>query len=152
MSDRPSDIEPIVREVVRRLMAGPRGPAEASPSADELVLSERLVTLATIEGRLGGIRRLVIPPGSVVTPAVRDRLRAGRIHVDRAAAKVKMGVTRLYLHKTKSDFPTDDVARRLADLADIERLIAAPLDQAIRELQAVLAAGACRAILLCREA
>lgn len=40
----------------------------------DLVLTARVVTLSEVEGRLDAVRRLVVPPQAVVTPAVRDEL------------------------------------------------------------------------------
>jgi len=89
------DVSQIVREVVaemeRRQRAAAAAPnnsapptratatAVASPApsgADprELVLCSRVVSLGQIADRLGRIRRLVVPPGAVVTPAARDAL------------------------------------------------------------------------------
>ncbi|MDZ7620552.1 MAG: hypothetical protein U1E05_26410 [Patescibacteria group bacterium] len=49
--------------------------ATAKPSADTLVLTDRLVTLAQLVGRTPATRRVLVPEGAVVTPAVRDELR-----------------------------------------------------------------------------
>jgi len=38
------------------------------------VVACRVVTLSELEGRLSGVRRVVVPAGAVVTPAVRDEL------------------------------------------------------------------------------
>ncbi len=40
-----------------------------------LVIYEPLVTLATVQGRLSGVRHVVLAPGAVVTPSVKDELR-----------------------------------------------------------------------------
>ena len=53
----------------------PAAPMAATPMSDTLVLSCRVVTLSEMSGRLEKIRRLVAPPGAIVTPAVRDELR-----------------------------------------------------------------------------
>ncbi|MGE3777471.1 MAG: hypothetical protein AB7F89_09825 [Pirellulaceae bacterium] len=87
MTFEPEFVEFIVQEVLRRLAAGglvvaPEGGAGALP-AQELVLADRLVTLATVQGRLNGVRSLVVPGRAVVTPAVRDELRARGIHLRR---------------------------------------------------------------------
>jgi len=47
----------------------------------ELVLSDRVITLAQVSDRLEGIRRVVVPMGAVVTPAVRDLLQEKGIPV-----------------------------------------------------------------------
>ncbi len=43
-------------------------------SEDTLILSCRVVTLSEVTGKLESIRRLIVPPKAVVTPAVRDEL------------------------------------------------------------------------------
>jgi len=79
-------VEWIVVEVVRRLRlleAGNErvaGLEVGSPTA-ELVLKERLVTLRLLEGRLTGIKRVMVPPRAVVTPAVKDELKARKIQL-----------------------------------------------------------------------
>lgn len=59
----------------------PESPRAAMPPttttkarSEELALSQRVITLADLEGRLGAVRRLVVPPKAIVTPAVRDEL------------------------------------------------------------------------------
>lgn len=51
----------------------------------ELVVTSRVVTLSEVEDRLDGVRRLVVPPKAVITPAVRDVLAERRIQLARAA-------------------------------------------------------------------
>ena len=97
MSDPAVDIERVVRDVLAELsVAGGNGaqrPATAqperngagasaeppvaepsAPSAGELVVDSRVVTMTEITGRLDSIRRLVVSPNAIVTPAVRDEL------------------------------------------------------------------------------
>ncbi len=97
MAEPPIDIDRVVREVLADLGAGPAegapgGTGSLSGSADggsrgeapagkppvapggELILTARVVTLSEVEGRLGAVRRLVVPPQAVITPAVRDEL------------------------------------------------------------------------------
>jgi hypothetical protein len=75
--------ERIVREVLRRLQAaGVKIEAADSPAvAAELVLAERLVTLTTLDGRLRGVQRVVVPPRAVITPSARDELRDRNIEL-----------------------------------------------------------------------
>ena len=89
MAESSVDIDRVVREVLAELRQAPPpelSPAaatpglESGPSADELVLDCRVVTMTGLGDRLGGarldgVRRLVVPPGAVVTPSVRDALR-----------------------------------------------------------------------------
>ncbi|MBN2216092.1 MAG: hypothetical protein JW719_01820 [Pirellulales bacterium] len=46
----------------------------ARTDGDELVVCSRVVSLTEIGDRLGRIRRLVVRPGAIITPAVRDAL------------------------------------------------------------------------------
>lgn len=72
-------LEWIVQEVVRRLASAEGADAAAVPtggaSQENLVVSEKLVTTHTLDGKLGGIKRLQVPSRAVVTPAARDLLR-----------------------------------------------------------------------------
>ena len=76
-------VEWIVVEVIRRLgLLGASAEAQGAPQAQvELCLSERVVTLRTIEGRLASAKRLVVVPRAVVTPAVKDELKARNIEL-----------------------------------------------------------------------
>ena len=83
-------LEFIVQEVIRRLTnAGTpitktatmskSPPPSTNDSGRELVLSERLITLSTLQGRLDGIAKLVVMRKSLITPAVRDELKRRNI-------------------------------------------------------------------------
>lgn len=95
------NIDEIVREVVRQIQAISRSaaapslsasikpsasaPAQVSPpsvakaSAPQqpttLTFSDRLVTLAALEGKLNGVQQLVVARKAIVTPAVKDDLK-----------------------------------------------------------------------------
>jgi len=70
MAEWSLDVDRVVREVLAELgLAPPVAPG------DELVLSCQVVALSELDGRLEAVRRLVVPPGAVITPAVRDELR-----------------------------------------------------------------------------
>jgi hypothetical protein len=79
----PEFLEMIVQEVIRRLTGAgvtvatngkPFVSTEKCNKTAELVLSERLITLSTLHGRLDGVGSLVVHRKSLVTPAVRDEL------------------------------------------------------------------------------
>jgi hypothetical protein len=74
------DVERIVLEVIRRLGLVRSPPPTAT---NELVVSERVVTMRSIEGKLAGVSRLVITDRAVVTPAVKDDLKQRRIELVR---------------------------------------------------------------------
>jgi hypothetical protein len=104
------DIERVVREVLAELalasredrlatsVAAPQQtavPASASKTAapspattnGQLAIASRVVTLSEIGDRLTGIKRLVVPPGAVITPLVRDEIRRRGITLDFARAE-----------------------------------------------------------------
>ena len=79
----PEFIERIVQEVIRRLLKqGPAGGATAGGET-ELAVSDKVVTLATLDGRLTGVKRLVVGGRSIVTPAVKDELKGRSIELIR---------------------------------------------------------------------
>lgn len=85
------DVDEIVRAVLRQL---PGGPSHVEPPRNEnesaanrtLELTDKLVTLATLENRLTTIDRLALRAGAVVTPSALDELRAHGIAIARSAA------------------------------------------------------------------
>lgn len=94
------DIDEIVRQVVAQLRSAPTTTANESKTPEQrattaianngsdavqLEITERLVTLATLEHRLTGIRHVVLARGAVLTPSVRDVFRERKITVSYAA-------------------------------------------------------------------
>jgi hypothetical protein len=82
------EIDRIVREVVRRLESAstpgntqpaPASAAEKHESRDRLLLSTPVISVARLEGKLTGIKQVVVPPNAVVTPAAKDLLRENKI-------------------------------------------------------------------------
>lgn len=95
MTRPPIDVDRVVREVLAELDPAPR----AGDAEGELAIRARVVTLSEIEGRLERVRRLVVPPRAVVTPAVRDELIRRNVTLSyaspasaRAAAPVRLVV------------------------------------------------------------
>ena len=81
-------VERIVREVMRRLLAGghtvaPRSNASETAVQQELNLPDRIVTLATLKGKLDGIGQVTVARRAVVTPSVRDELKQRKIELKR---------------------------------------------------------------------
>jgi hypothetical protein len=79
-----SNMDTIVREVLRRLtqMSSPTAQQAAAPAANELRISQRVVTLRHCDGSLDGVSRVIVPLGAVVTPAVRDELQRRKISLE----------------------------------------------------------------------
>lgn len=145
MSESALDIERIVREVLRELQAADAAPVAPSSrvelespssltteaardtSADSarqagttgrVVLEERVVTLAQLDGRLAGVREVVVLPRAVVTPAVADELRRHSVSLVRAAAPAR---------------PTETAAGVRVELWNVSRSFdAAPLVEHLR--------------------
>ena len=88
------EIERIVREVVRRLREGqphsqpndcatsPASPSTPNESQSEPEIRQRVISLATLKGRLDGSRCVRIPRGAIVTPSAQDELRDRGIRID----------------------------------------------------------------------
>jgi hypothetical protein len=92
MAEPSIDVDKLVREVLASLGAAPEpsspdveeqesAPAGPSESNGELVVLSQVVTMSELEGRLGGVRGLIVPPGAIVTPSVRDELHRKNIRL-----------------------------------------------------------------------
>ena len=142
MAEPPIDVDKLVREVLAKLGVAPEPGAEtaetvppgdlspsssppagapgagtpsqaaSSPSNDELVVLSQVVTM---EGRLEGVRRLVVPPQAVVTPSVRDELHRKRIALvyDQAVPVPGAGDVRLVMMILGSRFDPAPLVRAL---------------------------------------
>ena len=79
----------IVFEVIRRLRSLENNPGQGVPvferssNTAELTLGEKVITTRTIENRLIGVSRLLVPKRAIVTPAVKDELKTRRIELVR---------------------------------------------------------------------
>lgn len=71
--------ERIVQEVIRRLVA--RGVDVGTPGNKQLAVSERVITLATLDGKLDGVETVSVQKRAVVTPAVKDELNRRKIRL-----------------------------------------------------------------------
>jgi hypothetical protein len=76
------DVEYIIREVIRRLLAMGNEPSRNDDGT--VKLTERLVTMATLDGRLANMKRLIVVKKAIVTPLVRDELRSRKITLEYA--------------------------------------------------------------------
>jgi hypothetical protein len=95
------DIDAVVREVMRRLQAGAAADSPSRPpqiaaltaSADEagsLTMLQSVIAVATLQGRLDGIRQLIVGRRAVVTPAARDLLRQRGVQLVRQNASASV--------------------------------------------------------------
>ena len=82
--------ERVVNEVMKRLreMNGTGGAAEQRTCfTNSLTIDERVVTLASVQGRLENVESLVVGNNAIVTPSVRDELRDRDITLVRSASQ-----------------------------------------------------------------
>ena len=91
-----TDIDRIVAEVVRRLRtllasSSTSGSTsrETTSGVSELKLSEKVITLQSLKGRLDGIEKVIVSDRAIVTPAVKDELKDRKIAWERCAPKVR---------------------------------------------------------------
>ena len=103
MAESTYDIDSIVQKVMEAIRAAgtesacpavkPQKSSEmqediktcAATDSSQLTLTSRVVTLEQLEGRLGGVRQLVVPRGAVITPSGRDLLYENNVAVTFAA-------------------------------------------------------------------
>jgi hypothetical protein len=75
-------VEWIVAEVLRRLgVAESTNGRPAMTNSAELRLTDKVVTMRMVEKRLADIKRVVVQARAVVTPAVKDELKAKKIEL-----------------------------------------------------------------------
>ncbi len=74
------DIEYIIREVIRRLLAMGNEPSRNDDGT--VKLTERLVTMDTLHGRLANMKRLIVAKKAIVTPLVKDELKKRKITLE----------------------------------------------------------------------
>lgn len=135
MAEPSMDIEKVVRQVLAELGLAPESSGEAfrgtdasSSAADtaadragrgetggELVVLSQVVTMAELEGRLEGVRRLVVPPQAVITPLVRDELHRKRVALvfDEPVPAVSAGGVRLAMMVLGARFDPAPLMRAL---------------------------------------
>jgi hypothetical protein len=78
-------VERIVLEVIRRLGLLDTNPTRqrGSEKTVDLTLADDVITTRTLEGRLDGVRRVLVEQRAVITPLVRDELKQRNIELVR---------------------------------------------------------------------
>jgi hypothetical protein len=163
------DIDEIVRQVVAQLRKEPattangqnsraQSPTAAvtnkSSDAAQLEITEQLVTLATLEHRLTGIRHVVLARGAVVTPSVRDVFRERKITVSyssgiKATTNVAIVLGAAELGDSESTKAAATFIESLSrDGVAIERIATTGLASVVRELGDHAARGGRPTVLL----
>ncbi len=163
------DIDEIVRQVIAQLSgndtAAPKKssetnqqtvapPKSSQPPTGQLEITERLVTLATLENRLTDIRHVVLRRGAVVTPAARDVLRDRGIGLSytsatnaASTATIVLGVAELTETGNKP-VATALVDALVRDGVAVERIAATGLASVVSELADHASRGGRPTILL----
>ncbi len=154
-------VDRIVREVMRRLTLTPTSAASlpapppassvatsspatsspatsslatSSPPAGTVVLQERIVAVAQLEGKLQGTQRLIVRSDAIVTPSARDLLQEKKIRWERAVGELAGPAAIGLLSSADGTAP----AQRLADALPIDALqwqVCRDIDQVVRLLQ-----------------
>jgi ATP-dependent Clp protease ATP-binding subunit ClpA len=151
-------IDRIVREVVRRLNGAPppsatNGGLVPPAPAEQLDLSERVVTLAVIDGRLAGLRRVRVRPEAVITPAVHEALRDAKIELERQCpAAITTTAARLTLAVVDTNYDVSPLARLVAAAGvDVQQLARTGLTQVSDELGLAVARSGSLGAMICRQ-
>ncbi|MCL4200979.1 MAG: hypothetical protein KJ000_00690 [Pirellulaceae bacterium] len=122
-------------------------------AAATLEVTERVVTWTRLKDRLAGIKRLVVPPGAVLTPSVRDELRKRNIQIQTAnGANQPAGAAsaRLLIAATTGPYDAEAAIKIItAEAGNAERIGTGVLAEAIGQLRG--RAEAVPAVLLTSE-
>jgi len=137
MAEPPIDVDKVVREVLARLDAagepsaaavrkgdvpGPSAAKQETPavavsgdSDGALAVRAPVVTMVELEGRLAGVKRVVVPARSVVTPSVRDELHRRKITLvhDQEMRGAPAGTVRLVVTVVGSRFDARALTRAI---------------------------------------
>lgn len=114
--DKSIDIELIVREVVQRLKqhGDCADIASSSSEAATLVVEDRVVTANLIQGQLKGIEQIRVRPDAVVTPLVRDELKAASVRLIRSPQGSNQQITSARLLVEDSRWSAQSVLDQLS--------------------------------------
>ena len=170
MSDSAIDVERVVREVMRRLAdALPAGtspatcesagqetkrtvaPPSCGASEGELVVADRVVTLATLDGRLADVRRVAVRPDAIVTPAVRDTLRERKVALVAAEPGRSVKSPLAAAIRCGADCDLDVIRQACGDGVRLETFDASDLRRAVARLAAVAGERDRLGLLLTRQ-
>jgi ribose 5-phosphate isomerase RpiB len=129
-------VEQIVREVLSRLGGKPDANVVGPSSpVNELAVSESVVTVAALDGKLGGIRRLVVSPRAVVTPSARDLLKENNVTLVRSLRTATPTAVRIAVATAGTNFDVSEIVRSLRqNRTEVEQLASTGVAQVTREL------------------
>ncbi len=138
-SNQRAAVEQIVREVLAELRAATPTKARGIPSPGmsdrTLTLTTRVITAATLEGRLTAGAQLIVPRGAIFTPAARDELKKFKVTIASAVSTSK-SAAKQHLHLTahgKYD-ASPLIAGLTADNLAVQRIKESDLPTIVSEL------------------
>ncbi len=109
--------------------------APSSSGSGELVISDKVITAATLADRLANVRRLVIPARAVVTPSARDLLKEKNITLVRALKATAPASVRVVFGVAGVKLDAADLVRSLGQHGiEVEPLPTVGLGQVTTEL------------------
>ncbi len=144
-----AEIERIVRDVLAEL-SGTGRPAP-HPAGGELVVSEKVVSANTLEDRIDGVTRVVVPRGAVITPAARDLLRERQVTIATAVTHGKQAAqkVRVVVGLAETNYEAASVVNMLSsEGAVVERLPQTGLLTVVDELCERVAKGGCFGLMV----
>ncbi len=151
-----TEIERIVREVLAE-MAGSfagRQIIKSSSVGGELVLENKVVSVAELADRLSGVTRVAVPRGAIFTPAARDELRKRNIAIASRVSPVPGSATSHTLVVGMADTsynPAALVQMLGSDRMKIERLPSVGLINIVEELCEHVTKGGTSGLLITEQ-
>ncbi len=136
MSTSEKQVEQIVKEVLARLSGKNEAKTVGSSSpVNELAISETVVTIATLAGKLTDIRRLVVSPRAVITPSARDLLKEKNITLVRSLRSATPTTLRVALATTNTKFDVSGIVRSLREhRVEVEQLASVGVAEVTKEV------------------
>jgi hypothetical protein len=136
MANQEDQVEQIVREVLSRLGKKPETKlVGANSPVSELAVNEVVVTVATLDRKLAGIRRLVVSPRAVVTPSARDLLKENNVTLVRSLRTTKPTAIRIALATIETKFDASEIVQLLQQhQAEVIQLTSTGIAQVTKEL------------------
>jgi hypothetical protein len=136
MPNQEDQVDQIVREVLSRLGGKPEAKVIGPSSpVNELAIAEIVVTVASLSGKLDEIRRLVVSPRAVVTPAARDLLKENNITLVRSLRTATPTTVRVALATAGTKFDVSNLVRLLREhRVEVEQLASTGVAQVTKEL------------------
>ncbi|MCC7086887.1 MAG: hypothetical protein IT427_17955 [Pirellulales bacterium] len=131
-----NQVEQIVQEVLARLGRQRDGKVIGPNSTiNELAIDEAVVTATLLAGKLHDIRRLVVSPRAVITPAARDLLKENNVALVRSLRTATPTEIRIALATAGTQFDVSAIVQSLrTHRADVVQLVSTGVVQVTNDL------------------